>query len=218
MRVLRQFILIVFLSHSVFASLCSKTYEGLIGVTDVEITNKTARLVYNTSGIQSEAAVALKQTDCFNVLDWQRLKEVIERNKIEWTELQDSEQQRSRLKDILSVDYFLVVSIPSFSDDTEFSTDAFSKSKKQVVKVKVNLMIKDALTNELLTTVSSEGEASKKLTQSLGFGASGNPSGELPNKALEQALKNGIAKLVADGLPELSSKSKNYLQQKAYVY
>lgn len=219
MNIFKKLLLMFILLSSVaLASVCPKAYDGLIGVTDVEVTNKTAKLVYNKSGVQSEAAVALKQTNCFNVLDWQRLKEVIERNKIEWSDLQDSEQQRARLKDLLSVDYFLVVSIPSFSDDTEFSTDSFSKSKKQVVKVKVNLMIKDALTNELLQTVSSEGEASKKLTQSLGFGASGNPTGELPNKALAMALEKGIAKLASAGLPELSTKSKNYSSQTQYVY
>lgn len=117
----------------------------------------------------------------------------------------------------MAVDYFLIVSIASFSDDTEFSTGAFSKSKKQIVKVKVNLMIKDALTNELLKTVSSEGEASKKLTQSLGFGASGNPTGELPNKAFTIALNKGINILIKDGLPKLASSSKNFAIEDTYV-
>ncbi|MEA2017984.1 MAG: hypothetical protein U9N59_06015 [Campylobacterota bacterium] len=48
---------------------CQSPIDGLIGVTDVEISNKTARLVFNESGIQSQASVALKETSCFNVLD-----------------------------------------------------------------------------------------------------------------------------------------------------
>ncbi|MEA1917738.1 MAG: CsgG/HfaB family protein [Campylobacterota bacterium] len=211
---MRYFKLLIFtiltLKTLVASDVCQNPYDGLIGVTDVEIANKTAQLVFNKSGVQSQAAVALKETHCFNVLDWQRLKEVIQRNKIDWSDLKNSQEQRSRLKNLLAVDYFLVVSIASFSDDTEFSNSSFSKSKKQVVKVKVNLMIKDALTNELLETVSSDGEASKSLTQSLGFGASGNPTGELPNKALSIAINKGIDKLITSGLPELSSNSKNF--------
>lgn len=196
---------------------CTTPVDGLIGVTDVEISNKTAKLVYNPSGIQSQASVALKESNCFKVLDWQRLKDVIQRNKIELSDLKNSQEQRDRFKKLLAVDYFLVVSIPSFSDDTEFSTGAFSKSKKQVVKVKVDLMIKDALTNELLKTISSEGEASKKLTQSLGFGASGNPTGELPNKAFTIALNKGISKLTAEGLPELKKSTQEFSEEDNYV-
>ncbi len=210
-----KIILFLFLAVNILigSDKCQEPIQGLIGVTDVEITNKTARLVFEKSGIQSQTAVALKETRCFNVLDWQRLKDVIHRNKIELSGLKNSQEQRDKFKNLLSVDYFLVVSIPSFSDDTEFSTGAFSKTKKQVVKVQVDFMIKDALTNQLLQTVSSHGEASKNLTQSLGFGASGNPTGELPNKAFNIALTNGIEKLIANGLPKLSKKSQNFSKQ-----
>lgn len=221
MKYFKIIVLIFLILNTLFAkevkNSCESPFEGQIGVTDVEIANKTAKLVFNKSGIQSQAAVVLKDTNCFNVLDWQRLKEVIERNKIEWSDLQSSQEQRTRLKNLLSVDYFLVVSISSFSDDVEYSTSSFSKSKKQVVKLKINLIIKDALTNELLTTVSSDGKASKKLTQSLGFGASGNPTGELPNKAFSIALEKGINKLVNEGLPQLSSKSQKFSKKK-YLY
>jgi len=186
--------------------ICKNKESGLIGVTDVEMSNKTARLVFEKEGIQSQTAIALENSGCFNVLDWQRLKESIQRNKIEWSDIKSSQQQREKLKEAISVDYFLVVSISSFSDDTEYSNDSFSKSKKQVVKIKVDLMIKNALSNRVIKSVSSEAQSSKKLTQNLGFGASGNPIGELPNKAFMMALNKNIEKLSKTSLPKMKNK------------
>lgn len=210
-------LILVFLFAFVYIqadTICKNKQNGLIGITDVEFSNRTANLVFEKEGIQSQTAIELEQSGCFNVLDWQRLKETIQRNKIEWSDIQSSQEKRKKLKDAISVDYFLVVSIPSYSDDTEFSNDSFSKSKKQIVKIKVDLMLKDALTNRVIKSVSSIGESSKKLTQSLGFGASGNPTGELPNEAFMIALNKNIEKLSKISLPTISQNIINYKKKK----
>jgi len=108
-----QYFKIIFLlfltTKALFGSnTCQIPMNGLIGVTDVEIANKTARLVFNEAGIQTQSAIALKETNCFNVLDWQRLKDVIQRNKIELSDLKNSQEQRERFKQLLAVDYFFI--------------------------------------------------------------------------------------------------------------
>ena len=180
---------------------------GLIGVTDIQISNKTAALIFNKDGLQTETVVALQDNGAFNVLDIQRLKDVIQRHKIEWSEIENSESERIKLKDILAVDYFLIVAISSFSDDISYSSSFWSKTKIETVKIKVDLIIKNALTNRIIKSVSGYGEESKELTQTLGFGASGNQNGELPNKVFLNALKEGITKLEKISLPKIENKT-----------
>ena len=51
---------------------------GLIGVTDMQISNKTAALIFNKDGLQTETVVALQDNGTFNALNIQRLKDVIQ--------------------------------------------------------------------------------------------------------------------------------------------
>lgn len=177
-------------------TICKKKVQKSIGVTDVVLSHKTSKLVFNQSGIQSKLSVLMKNTDCFQVIDWARLKDVINRHKLEWTEIGNSPSARRKLQEIILVDYFLVAVITDYADDISYDSSAFSKSKVQTVTLSVDLIIKDAVTNEIIASVSSKGVASREVKHSLGFGGSGNPSGETPNKALDIAIESALEKLI----------------------
>ena len=176
---------------------CKVKSQKSIGVSDVDITSKIASYIYDKKGIQTNLTVAIKDSQCFDVVDWQRLRSVVERNKLEISDIGKGSDKVRNVKDILLVDYFLVANIGNYSDDITYPSGTISKEKTRTISVSIELILKDAFSNEVLASVSHTGAATQTLTQSLGFGSGSNKSGELPNKALNQAMNGTIKKLTA---------------------
>ncbi len=188
-----------------FEKVCKQTKDITIAVATVDISNKTAKLIFRESGIQNRLSVALQESNCFRVVDWNHLKDVITRHQLEWSDIIDNRASREKLQKILAVDYFLISSIHSYSSDVEYSNSTFSKEKTQNVALEMDFILKNALTNEYISTVSTKGFASKKVEQSLGFGTSASSSAKVSNLALAHALKDGVKKLSKVSLKQISS-------------
>ncbi|MBN2895843.1 MAG: hypothetical protein JXK05_08160 [Campylobacterales bacterium] len=185
-------------------AICETPQNITIAVTTVDMTNKTAKLVFSSEGIQNQLSIALKQSNCFRVVDWNHLSDVIARHQLEWSDIVNNGESRRKLQKILAVDYFLLSSINSYSSDTEYANSAFSKEKKQNVSIGIDMILKNALTNEYITTVSTQGFASKVVEQSLGFGAGANSSEKVSNLALERAIEDGIKNLTKQSLKRVA--------------
>lgn len=176
-----------------FEKLCNTQQPIVVAVTSVDMSNRSAKLVFDEDGIQDLVTLALKQSHCFKVIDWQHLSDVIEQQQLKWSDIQNDKVARGKLRQHLSVDYFLDTDIYDYALDTAYATSTFSKEKEQSVTVGVAMKIKNAMTNEIVETVSNNGFAKKTVEHSLGFGANTNNSNRLNNDALREAIQKNIS-------------------------
>lgn len=134
----------------------------------------------------------------FSVIDWRRLDAVVFRRNLEWSDLFDDRDRRAEVQDILLNDFFLTATVSSFGERVEHISSSFSRRRTQIAEVRVELLLKDALTNEILTTTQAQAEARRNTKQALGFGAGGGSDPSLANDAMLSALESGFQKLVDD--------------------
>ncbi len=167
-----------------------------VAVAEIKIGHKTAKLVYQDDVARDIITSAMVQQGSYSVIDWSRLNAVLFRRNLEWSDVVKQENQRKEIKDILLNDYFLVGTISSYSDRWEYNSGAFSKSKTQIAVVQLDLFLKDAISNEIIASVSEQVEKKKEISQSLGFGATGGADASLAIEALKSAAEkasNSIA-------------------------
>lgn len=169
---------------------------GTIAVAKIAIDHPLAKRVFSTQIIQDSLALELIQSDRVDVIDWSRFKEVLFRRNLEWSDLVENAEGRKQIKEVLFNDYFLTGSVFSYSEHMDYASSAFSKSKSQNVEVKVNFFIKDALSNEILVSAQGFGRATKKISQTLGFGAAGGSDPALAHEALNKAIVQGVERLL----------------------
>ncbi len=161
-----------------------------IAIAEIKVGHPTAKLVFSDDVVRDTVTSAMVDQGSYSVIDWSRLSSVLFRRNLEWSDVVKEENQRKEIKDILLNDYFLVGTISSYSERWEYDSGAFSKSKTQISSVKVELFIKDAITNEIIASSSEKAEKKKEISQSLGFGASGGANSALAVDALRVAAQN----------------------------
>ena len=161
--------------------------QARVAVADIKVGHKTAKLVFPEDVARDIITSAMVEQGSYSVIDWSRLNAVLFRRNLEWSDVVKEENQRKEIKDVLLNDYFLTGTISAYSERWEYDSGAFSKSKTQISSVKVDLFIKDAITNEIIAAASEQGDKSKKISQSLGFGASGGADASLAMEALNIA-------------------------------
>ncbi len=179
-----------------------------IAIADIKVGHATAKLVFSDDVARDSITSAMVEQGSYSVIDWSRLSSVLFRRNLEWSDVVNEANQRKEIKDILLNDYFLVGTISSYSERWEYDSGAFSKSKTQISSVKVELFIKDAITNEIIASSSEEAEKKKEISQSLGFGASGGANSALAIDALRAAAKNS-ANALALKLAQLTKGKKD---------
>lgn len=177
---------------------------GTIAVAQIAISHPLAQRVFSSQIIQDSLSGQLTRSGRVNVIDWSRFKEVLFRRNLEWSDLVDSQDGRKQIKDVLFNDYFLTGSLFSYGERMDYSASAFAKSKVQIAEVEVEFFVKDALSNEILISARGEGKTSKKITQTLGFGAAGSSDISLAYAALDQAITESVQRLIRD-LEQLKS-------------
>ena len=204
-----RYIVTLFLFVSYVFAECKS--DAILAVVDIEMSSKTARLVYDKEGSLDSVTSLLKESGCFNVIDWKRLDDVVQRNRLEWSSILNDDEHRQKLLNLIKVDYFIIVNIPMFSDDTKYSDSAFSKSKKEIIKVEVDLIVKNALTGEIVSVLKSTKKGEREIAQTLGFGAGGNINGDLPYLLFVDAIKDDIKKMTRLKLPKLKAKDNTFV-------
>lgn len=178
-----------------FETLCKTPQDLTLAVTTVDLSNKTARLVYDEQGIRTLLTLALQQSNCYRIIDWNRLKEVIDQHQLQWAQLQGgTDDARVRLNDLLAADYFVQIGVNNYSKETDFSTSTLSKEKTTQVRVGVDLMLKNALTNAQSKAFGRQGEAVQHTEQNTVdvFGARAGTSHRLDNDALHDAIQSAV--------------------------
>lgn len=162
---------------------------GVIAVADVSIPHRSAQLVFHEDGVRDLLVSRLGRIPELSVIDWRRMDAVVFRRNLEWSDLLEDDAQRREISDLLLNDYFLVASVSSFGERLDYGSSAMSRSKTQVSEVGIELLLKDALTNEVLAATRTVSEARRSTTQTLGFGAGGGSDPTLANEALRQAVE-----------------------------
>ncbi len=177
---------------------------GVVAVAEVSIEHPAAIRVFSEQVVRDAITREVHHSGRMNVLDWSRLKAVLFRRNLEWSDLVDNAAVRQQVKDVLLNDYFLTASLYSYGERMDYSSNAFSKSKTQIAEVVMDLFIKDALTNEIIASARGTGIQQRSVTQSLGFGAAGGSDPTLAKAALDGAVNNGVRDLL-QGLENHSS-------------
>lgn len=138
----------------------------------------------------------------FRIIDWNRVSEVFARHNITYdVDVLDDSAIREKVRKVLLNDYFVTGSITSFDDHDEYTASAFSKSKRHVTRVVLQLIVKDALTNEQLHSAKGEGVVSKTVTQRAGFGPLGSADLTQAGNAARIAMRDAVRKLVRQMYP-----------------
>ena len=173
-----------------------------VAVADIKIGHKTAKLVFQDDVARDSITSAMVDQGSYSVIDWSRLNSVLFRRNLEWSDVVKHENQRKEIKDILLNDYFLVGTISSYSERWEYDSSAFSKSKTQISTVKLDLFIKDSISNEIIASASEQVEKRKEISQSLGFGANGGADASLAIEALQGAAQQAANTLAVKLQPK----------------
>ena len=176
----------------------SDKIHGSIAVYDINIKHPTARLVYKSENVRDRIARGLHESGGFRVIDWQRLEEVLFRRNLQSSDLVTDVSLRKEIGDLLLNDYFLQGTVTSFGERMEYSSNAFSKEKTQVVDVEIELFVKNALTNEVIASANGSGTTKKTITQTLGFGAAGGNDTVSAHRALDIAVDSAITRLLIE--------------------
>ncbi|MBF0471532.1 MAG: hypothetical protein HQL48_09160 [Gammaproteobacteria bacterium] len=164
-------------------------------VVAINIEHPTAKLYYKGPVVTDMVTAGLSESGLFKVIDWSRLSSVLFRRNLEWSDVTENSEQRQQIQDLLLNDYFLTGSISAFTERMEFGSSALSKERTQIAQVHLELFLKDAFTNEIILSSSSEGRAEKKVTRHLGFGMAGGTDTTLAYEALSQAIHVAIEEL-----------------------
>ena len=170
--------------------------QKVVAVAEVKVTVPAAKLVYTPDSVRDVVTSSLVEAGKVKVIDWSRLSEVLFRRNLGWSDVVEKKEERQAVREILLNDYFLVGSVSAYSEHWDYQTGAFSKSKTQVVRVQLELFIKDALTNEIKAAGRGEAERRKEVSQTLGFGAAGGSDATLALSALNEATNVAVNKML----------------------
>ncbi|MBF0193935.1 MAG: hypothetical protein HQL71_05230, partial [Magnetococcales bacterium] len=171
-------------------------YLGTVAVAEITLGHPSAKLMFKQDVVRSMTASSMVSHGGFRVIDWNRLKQVLFRRNLQWSDVVSDKKQRRELKDVLLNDYFLVGSVSSYGERWDFQASAFNKNKTQIAKVQIDLQLKDASTNEIVSSVRGIGEAKRTVSQSLGFGAAGGSDPTLATNALNLAIADGVSQMI----------------------
>lgn len=167
---------------------CKQISNKKLGILLPTIGSPTAKFIYKPEGIQSIVASYVQQSNCFKLSDWRSIQEVIEQNQLKSTAGNTANEEQNLAKSLL-VDYFLVIVINTYNDKIRYPENStINKTKIRTVEVGVQMFLKDAINNDILYSTESVAKTSEKLENTLGFGASSNIGGDLPNSALKEAV------------------------------
>jgi len=167
---------------------CKQLSNKKIGILLPTIGSPTAKFIYKPEGVHSIVTSYVEQSNCFKLSDWHSIQEVIEQNQLKNTAYNTSNAEESLAKSLL-VDYFLVVVINTYNDKIRYPENStINKTKIRTVEVGVQMFLKDAISNDILQSTEGFAKNSEKLEHTLGFGASSNIGGDLPNNTLKEAI------------------------------
>ena len=147
---------------------------------------------------------ALHGKKTFAVWDWNRLSAVVLRRSLEDSDLAngnaqgDADDAATPVEDMLFNDYFLLCTVSHYSERIDYKSGVVRASKTQAAEIELHLILKDAMTNEVVASAAGEAATSRKVTRNLGFGVGGGAASTLSKEALNKALDKALDELIAE--------------------
>lgn len=105
-------------------------------------------------------------------------------------------------------DYFLLCTISHYSERMDYRSRVLSKSKTQIAELELQLLLKDARTNEIVASATGTAQKKTKATQHVGFGAGAVST--LAKEALDALVRQAFgAEPGSPNQPETPEESMN---------
>lgn len=133
----------------------------------------------------------------FKVVEWQRMKDLFERDVLSTTTLVERPDQRTKANKILLCDLFIGGSVTFFDVRQSAKVSAISKVKNIETTVRVDLWLQDAQTGEYLSAAAGQGQASQEFKGGFFGGQVGSWDPASADQALESAIEEALDRLIA---------------------
>ena len=170
--------------------------EPTLAVADIALTHPAARLVYTPEAIRSMVIAELHRQTSMQIIEASRFDSVMSEHNLEWSDLVDDQDNRGNIQSKLNNDYFLVVDVSMYGEHLEYKSSAFSKKRRQISSVVLNVQLLDARSNEVRKVARAEAQKSLDVTKSMaGLGPSKGTNPRLAVDVFEIAVRKAVAKL-----------------------
>ena len=189
-------LLIALASPSVWTDPSVAAEKPVVAVAEVRISTPSAQLHFSEDGVRDVLTAALAERGVFQVMDWSRLAAVAFRRNLGSSDLVAEAPESELSKDVLLNEYFLLCTVNHYSERVDYKSGGLSKSKRQVADIELQLLLKDAFTNEVVASAAGAAQRERKVSQHLGFGAGGGAVSTLSKDALHGALEDALGDLV----------------------
>ncbi len=174
-----------------------------IAVSKINIDHLGAGRVYKENSTRDKLVRHMLATGNYQIIDWKNLQENFLHKNLEKPALQNNKNNSVESDNDLPNDYFLMGSIASYGERVEYKQSAFSKGRTQIVNTTLELLMKDASSNEIVASAQGKGEGSRETCEFLGFGAASSTDTVLADEVLDCAIADAIGQLEAQPIRPL---------------
>lgn len=174
----------------------------VVAIAEVRVSTAAAQLHFSEDAVRDALTTALHGKKTFAVWDWNRLSAVVLRRSLEDSDLAngnsegDADDGATPVEDMLFNDYFLLCTVSHYSERIDYKPGVVRASKSQTAEIELHLILKDAMTNEVVASTTGEASTSRKVTRNLGFGVGGGAASTLSKEALNKALDQALDELI----------------------
>ena len=179
----------------------------VVAIAEVRVSTAAAQLHFSEDAVRDALTTALHGKNTFAVWDWNRLSAVVLRRSLEDSDLASADDDAPPAEDMLFNDYFLLCTVSHYSERIDYRSGVVRASKSQAAEIELHLILKDAMTNEVVASAAGEATRTMKITRNLGFGVGGGASTlskDALNEALDQALDALILQMPGASAPVAS--------------
>lgn len=184
------------------ASVKPISYEKRLLVAIGDLQNQTGNPEYNESmdGLTGILLDEMQETECFRLIERQRLKAMLEEMQLGMTGLLDPDKTKE-VGQLLGVDAILFVNLASVRHTSDVNNAFIAKSEKEKIEVKLDARLVAVNTGEILATARNTQMYTKHIGTAFGFITSGNKADvkAIVHASLEAALKE-IASQIASNI------------------
>ena len=190
---------------AIAVTVCGHSGEDrpVVAIAEVRVSTAAAQLHFSEDAVRDALTTALHGKKTFAVWDWNRLSAVVLRRSLEDSDLASAAPaEAAPAEDMLFNDYFLLCTVSHYSERIDYKPGVVRSSKSQEAEIELHLILKDAMTNEVVVSVAAESSTSRKVTRNLGFGVGGGAASTLSKETLNDALDQALNELIqqmADG-------------------
>lgn len=173
------------------------SYEKRLLVAVADLQNRTNNPEYDSmvDGLTGSLIHELHETECFRVVERQRLLAILEEMKLGMTGLLDPKTTKE-VGRMLGVDAILFVNLASVRYNSDVTTAFIAKSEKENIDVTLDARLVTVETGEILATAKSSTHYRKTIGTAFGFIRSGEKADQ--KSVVQAGLEYSITELAND--------------------